>query len=674
MIKNISKIKCICVIAAVILFGFISGCRQNEAGFVPFSKARTIYSRTEKFGEPFGIAYHNGEVFVSDGENGKIWRSKDLQNFTALTDKLDTPSAIAFDENGDLFVADSGSHTIKKINVENGEVEIVAGTANKKGYADGEAKSALFNAPIGIAAAENKIYIADTYNDKIRVVEKGQVSTLAGSEKGFADGIGNQAKFDTPCGIAVTKNGKLIVADTGNRRLRLIENDGQVSTTAGNGNQESLDGFPLQAAFIEPSAVTVDDSGVIYVADGNSIRALGRGTFPFVETVSGKKRGFEDGDLRNAKFNRPSGLAADGKGNLFIADAENQVVRILTGGEIGKEITGEEKENLRYTPEEFRALGEPRWTYNPPDRKREIAATFGEIRGEIKDDKSQAWFHNGLDIAGAYGETARFIRTEKVLMPFAGQNFGTTRELLRMPTIGYIHIRLGRDKDGKPFDDDRFQFAFDENGKPNNVRIPRGAKFNAGEAVGTLNPMNHVHLIAGRSGAEMNALDALIFPNILDTVAPTIEKVLFYDENWNEIEIVSANKHTNLSGKVRIVARAFDQMDGNVKSRKLGVYKLGYQILHEDKTPVSENRQTIIFDRLPDASALRLVYAAGSKSGYTPQTVFDYIVTDEIKGETSREDFFDASNLPNGNYIVRVFAADFFGNQTFQDVLITINN
>ncbi|MBK8304160.1 MAG: hypothetical protein IPK98_12435 [Chloracidobacterium sp.] len=61
----------------------------------------------------------------------------------------------------------------------------------------------------------------------------------------------------------------------------------------------------------------------------------------------------------------------------------------------------------------------------------------------MKPGSDQVWFHNGLDIAGAYGETARFVRDEKVLRPIAAENFGTLRELIRMPTLGYIHIRLG---------------------------------------------------------------------------------------------------------------------------------------------------------------------------------------------------------------------------------------
>ncbi len=660
------------ILGPTVLLLFFTSCWKNNSKAIPFAKVTTFAGISREFSEPFGLAANDGALYVSDGDQGKIWRVTKAGNLEVLTYKLDTPSAIAFDKKGDLIVADSGTQTIKKV-LKTGEIELIAGVENQKGFADGDAKTALFNAPIGIAVLEDKIFVADTYNDKIRVIENGKVSTIAGSEQGFADGDSTQAKFDTPCGLAIWKDGKVLVADTGNRRVRVIEQTGKVWTLAGNGEQDTVDGSLYDSSFVQPTAITVDNFGVIYVADGNSIRAIGRRFFPFVETISDTKRGFSDGDLRSAKFNRPAGLATDENGSLFVADAENQVIRTFTGAEIGKEITKQEIENLRFKPEEFRKLSEPRWTYNPPERKHEIAGTLGEIRGEIKDENSPSWFHNGLDIVGGYGETARFIRTEKVLQPFAVQNFDTLRELIRMPTLGYIHIRLGRDKDGKIFDDNRFQFAFDNNRKLKGLRVPRGTKFEAGDRVGTVNPMNHVHLIAGRSGAEMNALDALILPDIADAVSPKIEKVSLFDENWREIETENGKMRIKLSGKTRIVVRAFDQMDGNADRRRLGVYQLGYRIL-QGETPLIDKKSAISFARLPDDNAVEFVYAKGSKSGATGETIFNYIVSNEVSGDYYKEDFFDAGKLANGDYTMRIFAADYFGNQTSQDIEIKVEN
>ena len=651
---------------------------KKIAAPAPFSKVHTILNEVEKLGEPFGIAVRDDEIFFSDGEMGRIWKITNYKDFSVVADRLNTPSAIVFDRNGDLIVADSGTHTIKRVKILSGTVETVAGVEGQKGFADGDTGNALFNAPIGIAAFGDKIFVADTYNDKIRVIENGQVSTLAGSEQGLADSNdGLTAKFDTPCGIAVLKDGSLIVADTGNKRLRRITPEGKTMTFAGRDETEEekkltdekpiLDGQLSQARFIEPLAVSVDKAGVIYVADANSIRAVGRKFSDVIETISDRKRGFTDGIVPNARFNRPNGLFADEKGNLFVADAENQVVRVFTGTDLGREITENEVEDLRLKPEEFRNLQPPRWCYDPPDALRDIAGTLGEVRGYIGEG-TRSWFHNGLDIAGEYGETARFVRSEKVLRPIAVENFATTRELIRMPTLGYIHINLGRTHDGRTYDDNRFQFLFNGGKRPQGVRVPRGAKFEAGEPIGTLNSLSHVHLIAGRSGSEMNALNALLLPNVSDVLAPTIQKVSLFDENWQPIaETNGAEKRIKLAGKTRIVARAFDQMS-DLRYRKLGVYRIGYQIFSEDKTPLGDVNWTISFARLPDEDAISLVYALGSQSGYSPRTVFNYIASNEVQNGIARESFFDAAQLNSGNYVLRVYAADFFGNKTFEDV------
>lgn len=664
--KNIS----IFIIIGLFSLIFLSACSGSKKERSAWTKVSTYAGINREFGEPFGLAIKDDALYVSDGEQGKIWRVLKNGKLELVTDKLNTPSGVAFDAEGFLIVADSGSHTIKKINISSGEVSTIAGSENKKGFADGDAHSALFNAPISLAIAENKIFVADTYNDKIRVIENGKVSTVAGSGKGFADGENLNAKFDTPSGLAF-KDGTLIVADTGNRRIRRINLNGSTITLAGTNEPGSVDGLLPEARFVEPTSVIIDNYGAIYVADGNSVRAIGRRFFPLVETITHTRRGFSDGNLPDSRFNRPSGLAFDADGNLFVADSENQTIRVLSGENLGTEISPEQIKKLRFTPEEFRALQPTRWTYNPPNVARDVAGTLGEIRGEIAEGKG-AWFHNGFDIAGGYGETARFVRTEKVLKPLAVENLGTSRELLRMPTIGYIHIRLGRDANDKLFGDERFQFGYDDAGKLKTLRIPRGTSFEAGEAIGTLNSMNHVHLIAGRTGAEMNALDALIFPNISDKIAPKIEKVTLFDENWREIETEKTNQRIKLNGKTRVIVRAFDQMDGNAGYRKLGVYKLGYQILKEDKTQLFETRWTISFARFPDESAVRLVYAPGSQSGYHPQTIFDYIVTNEVSGDAANENFLDSGQIEAGNYILRVFAADFFGNNTERDLNIEI--
>lgn len=659
------------LLAALLFFLAIYFWNRNPL-MVPLSEARTLYGFNRELAEPFGIAIRGGSVFISDGEAGKILRIGPGDDFAVVTDKLDTPSAIAFDENGDLIVADSGAHAIRRVIIRTGEVETIAGTVGKNGFADGDALDAQFNAPVGVAVSEDgKIFVADTYNDRIRVIEDNRVSTLAGSTEGFADGNGDRARFDLPCGLALTPEGDLVVADAGNFRIRVVGKDGVTRTFAGSGEQASVDGLLTSAAFVRPTALAFDARGLLYVADGNSIRVIGNRALPFVETLTATEHGYSDGTLPSTRFGRPSGLAGAPNGDVMVADSDNQAVRILTAESAGSPITAEQLAARRFTAEEFRSLGEPRWPFNPADNAREIAGTLGEIRGEIEDGESAAWFHNGLDITGGYGERVRLIRKEKVLDPFAVQNFTTNRELLRMPTIGYIHIRVGRNVNSAVFADPRFQFRVDGDGDLRGLRIARGTVFEAGEALGTLNPMNHVHLVAGRRSAEMNALDAIVLPDIADSRPPTIEGVELLDENWKSLETKDQKERISIPGRTRIVVSAYDQMDGNADRRRLGVYRLGYQ-LFRDGEPTGEITWTISFDRMPPDEAVSYVYASGSRSGATGQTTFKYIASNEVNGDGYRESFLDTSGLENGEYTLRIYAADFFANQAFADVLVKV--
>jgi hypothetical protein len=635
----------------------------------PLSGVTTVGGFDREYGEPFGIAERDGAIYLADGEGDRVLRIDASGTLTEFAAGFDTPSGIAFDSDGGLLVADAGSNTIKRISRE-GNVSLHAGMNGERGSNDGTSTAATFSSPLGIAVGpDGRVFVADTYNDRIRVIENGSVQTIAGGERGFADGIGSTAMFDTPVGIAVWQTDKLLVADAGNRRIRVVEPDGTVWTLAGSGDGGMRDGPPVAAGFVRPTAITASPTGIIYIADGNAIRAVGGRTFPYVETISGGHRGFRDGDVLTATFNRPSGITVRGDGELLIADSDNGLVRKI-GYRADSAISN--RTPKRYTAEEFRELQPARWPYHPPDAKRDIAGTLGEIRGTIRDESSQVWFHNGLDIAGALGETTVFVRDEKVLDPIAAENFGTLRELLRMPTIGYIHINLGREQSGRIFGDGRFIYSTDETGKLVDVRVPRGSKFKAGERVGTLNPMNHVHLIAGRPGAEMNALAALELPGVSDSITPIVESVTLFDENWTEIETNGPVSRIKLTGKTRIVAKAYDRMDGNPERRRLGLYRLSYTVFPKGGEPSAEVSWNIAFDRNPPNAAVRTAYARGSSSGPTGETTFNYIVTNRLDGDDHREGFLDAAALAAGIYTIRVFAADFFGNRASKDIQIEV--
>jgi sugar lactone lactonase YvrE len=674
---------------------------------LPFVAVRTVAGDkdTARFGEPFGVAVAgDGAIYVSDGDAGRIFQLAPGSAAKVIAENLNVPSAIALAPDGTLVFAETGSHTIKRIDAQSGRVTLIAGTENKAGFADGSSAAALFNAPVGVAVAvDGTIFVADTYNDRIRAIDAGgQVRTIAGGdEPGYRDAAtGEGARFDTPCGIAVDLDGTLVVADTGNHRLRRVRAGGEVKTIAGTGAQDVLDGSPQEASFNEPTSVAVDSDGTIYVADagGSAVRVCNLGFWPQVSTLAGDSGpGLLDGKLDHARLSRPTGIGLSPAGALFIADSGNQLVRSLVreGDTQGVELTRENVEALRTKASAFRAQGEPRWPYNPPDSPREVAATFGEIRGEIKEGED-AWFHNGLDIPGAYGETARIVRSEKILRPLSVEGVGGARERIRFPTLGYIHLRVGRDKEDNAFDDDRFHLLRNDEGKVSRVRVRRGAQFKAGDGVGTLNNQNHVHLIAGRAGSEFNALAALELPGVKDTVAPVIEKdgVRLFDREGKELDsgVVSsaknnqqekasndkpvAGKPVTVRGDVRIVVRAYDQMDGNAARRRLGLYKIGYQVLRTDGSPTpgfAEPVVTISFESLPDdGRSAPIAYARGSKSGATGETIFAYIVTNRVRDREATEDYWHASQLPGGDYILRVFVADFFGNRTTRDMPVRI--
>ena len=659
----------IAAIAAVIF----AGCSLAEEPAPQLLRTVTVAGKDRGLGEPFGILRHDGKTYISDGDGGRILSLDDAGVLTVAAEGLDTPSGIAAGPNGEIFIADTGSHTVKALSAD-GKLRTVAGVEGSAGSEDGAASQARFRGPIGIAFADDgTIFVADTYNDRIRRISpEGQVTTLAGGMRGYADGTGGLAMFDTPLGIAVWHD-KLLVADSGNRALRVVESDGQVWTLVGGPENYGMrDGLLGSATLSNPTAVAVAPNGVIYIADGNAIRAIGRRAFPYLETLTDRRRGLRDGPSLSARFNRPSGIAVTETGELMIADSDNRLLRRLTDDASLPEITADEIKTLHFTADEFRDLAPGRWPYDPPTETREIAGTLGEIRGEIAFPGDKARYHNGLDNPGAYGETARFLRDEKVLDPAAAQNFGTARELLRMPTLGYIHISLGRDGTDKPFGDGRFLFQSDGESLTD-VRVPRGTRFRAGEAVGTLNDQNHVHLIAGRPGFEMNALDALVLPGISDSIPPVITDAYLLDANWNPLETNEPDERINISGKIRVVVQAYDRKDGNADRRRLAPYRVGYDIYPDGEQPPPGAGWNISFELMPAEDSVGFVYAPGSRSGARGVTIFNFLASNTVRGEEFSEGFLDADALEPGKYLIRTRAADFFGNIAYKDISVEVN-
>ncbi|MES2410232.1 MAG: T9SS type A sorting domain-containing protein [Bacteroidota bacterium] len=245
--------------------------------------------------------------------------------------KFNNPHGVATDAAGNVYVADLLNHRIRKI-TPSGVVSTFAGSS--QGYADGPGASARFYSPTGVATdGSGNVYVADYNNNKIRkITSAGVVSTLAGSIYGFAEGTGASAQFRNPTGVATDALGNVYVADYYNDRIRKITPAGVVTTLAGSGPAlGSSDGIGEAAKFYRPIALTTDETGNVYVSDtlGQKIRKVT--PTGVVTTLAGNgSSGSTDGPGTTAKFNHPIGIATDAAGNIYIADATNHRIRKIT--------------------------------------------------------------------------------------------------------------------------------------------------------------------------------------------------------------------------------------------------------------------------------------------------------------------------------------------------------
>jgi sugar lactone lactonase YvrE len=262
---------------------------------------------------------------------------------SALTVPLILPSAIVFDSAGNLYLAETANHVIRKVDTA-GHITTIAGTGTQGFSGDaGPATTAALDSPQGLALdsandAANNLYIADTHNHRIRKLNltTGTITTIAGTgAQGFSgdNALATAAQLNLPTAVAFDATGNLYLADTGNHRIRKISTTGIITTIAGTGTQGfSGDNAPATAATIDsPTGLALDASDNLYLADTHNhrIRRIDAAT-GIITTLAGTGTPSFSGDnaaATTATLALPHGLTIDATGNLYLADTENHRIR-----------------------------------------------------------------------------------------------------------------------------------------------------------------------------------------------------------------------------------------------------------------------------------------------------------------------------------------------------------
>jgi len=335
------------------------------------------------------VAGSAGELYVVDTFNGTVRKIKPgrvVSTFAGLATQgsadgaganaqFSRPAGVAVDGAGNLYVADTDNHTIRKI-VPGALVSTFAGSPGVPGSSDGFRTEARFNRPFGVAVDKfGNVYVGDTINHTIRkITATGLVTTIAGSpgSAGSNDGQDSAARFTLPQGLAVDDAGNIYVADYFNHTIRKITPGGLVSTFAGSPDPGSpgqlVDGTGSAARFSWPDGVALDNAGYLYVADGGAIRKISpaavvttlartntggvaldgagnvytggyindntirkitpSGAITILGGARGAAPGSMDGTGSAARFYVPSGVAVDSAGYLYVADLGNNAIRV----------------------------------------------------------------------------------------------------------------------------------------------------------------------------------------------------------------------------------------------------------------------------------------------------------------------------------------------------------
>ncbi len=270
------------------------------------------------------------------------------------------PNGVAIDAKGNIYISDFDNQRIRKINT-SGIISTLAGNGTKSFSGDGgPAIAAEINGPTGVAVDDSgNVYIADYYNNRIRIVNtSGIINTFAGNGTGSFSGDGGpatDAELFQPSGMAQDPKGNIYIADYDNSRVRIVNTSGIISTFTGNGLRAfSGDGGPASAAEVNrPANIAFDDSGNVYIADYNNNRIRKVATTGIISTIAGTDSAGYSGDggpAIAAELDKPTSVATDVSGNLYVADWYNNRVRKIGSKTSGTNKLGTKNEELRVYP------------------------------------------------------------------------------------------------------------------------------------------------------------------------------------------------------------------------------------------------------------------------------------------------------------------------------------
>ena len=323
------------------------------AGLVVSYGSADGFGSGARFFYPQGLTYDGqGNLFICDKSNNAV-RKLVISSQAVITvvgnsgspdgigsaARFNAPYGVAYDGQGNLYICDSFNSTIRKLVIATQKVSTIAGLAGSNGSADGFGSNARFNQPYGVAYdGQGNLYICDTGNNIIRklMIATGAVTTIAGTAglSGTNDGVGLNAKFSGPWGITYDGQGNLFICDYYSTVIRkLVIATQAVTTVAGSAYQYGIDdGVGSAARFYGPMGLTYDGKGNIFICEylRSTIRQFVIATSQ-VTTVAGLagSPGSADGSGSAARFNRPTGVAYDGSGNLFICEYNNSTIRKL---------------------------------------------------------------------------------------------------------------------------------------------------------------------------------------------------------------------------------------------------------------------------------------------------------------------------------------------------------